>query len=464
MQITKKPGEKDEALPGWISKRDKWVKMFDVLADNKQDEVSHAEYDNIIRQLVSSSREDAGWYLRADDLTWQRFSTEKVKLRLLAMGNSKPQVELILGSTIGKAWKLVNVPFQAEYPGDRQWNIDAAQYNYPPADLGYDEVPSHPHWDRVLKHCGQTLDEAVRESEWCKRNNIKLGSDYLLYWIAFILRDPFQALPYLFLYGNQNSGKSILHEAISILISKGVASADRALSVNDFNGELANCVLAYIEETDLSVHQSKAYSRIKDWTTNDELWIRRMRTDAYKQRNTLHFIQTGNKITNIYLEPGDTRIVVIFVPDLEPGEEIPKNELKAKLKDEAAHFMRTVMDLTLPSPYSRLGLPPLRTKNKDRAEDMNRSALETFISEQCFAVPGESIEFALFYKQFIEWLPMEQRYNWRKGVVLDEIKQRFPYGSGNSNKRMIGNLSFENKTPDPNVRPLVVHEGRLVKK
>ena len=124
----------------------------------------------------------------------------------------------------------------------------------------------------------------------------------------------------------------------------------------------------------MSVHQSKAYSRIKDWTTNDELWIRRMRTDAYKQRNTLHFIQTGNKITNIYLEPGDTRIVVIFVPDLEPGEEIPKNELKAKLKDEAAHFMRTVIDLTLPSPYSRLGLPPLRTKNKDRAEDMNRSA------------------------------------------------------------------------------------------
>ena len=43
--------------------------MFDVLADNKQDEVSHAEYDNIIRQLVSSSREDAGWYLRADDLS-----------------------------------------------------------------------------------------------------------------------------------------------------------------------------------------------------------------------------------------------------------------------------------------------------------------------------------------------------------------------------------------------------------
>ena len=55
----------------------------------------------------------------------------------------------------------------------------------------------------------------MRENEWCKLHNIKSGTDYLLYWIAFLLRDPFQPLPYLFLYGNQNSGKSILHQAIA---------------------------------------------------------------------------------------------------------------------------------------------------------------------------------------------------------------------------------------------------------
>ena len=63
MQIIKKPGEKDKSLEGWISKNDKWVKIFDVLADTKRDDVSHAEYDNIIRQLVSPTGEDAGWYL-----------------------------------------------------------------------------------------------------------------------------------------------------------------------------------------------------------------------------------------------------------------------------------------------------------------------------------------------------------------------------------------------------------------
>jgi hypothetical protein len=227
---------------------------------------------------------------------------------------------------------------------------------------------------------------------------------------------------------------------------------------------LANCVLAYIEETDLSAHEGRAYNRIKDWTTNDELWVRRMYTDAYKQRNTLHFVQTGNKLRNVYLESGDTRIVVIFVPDLQPGEEIPKSTLVAKLKEEAPHFMRTIMDLSLPSPYSRLGLPPLRTRNKERAEEMNSNALESFIHEQCCQVPGEMVEFSIFYKRFLDWLPEGCRYVWKKGVVLDEIKQRFPYGGYTDNKRMIGNLSFEAKTPAPDAKPWTVADNWLVRK
>ena len=170
----------------------------------------------------------------------------------------------------------------------------------------------------------------------------------------------------------------------------------------------------------------KAYARIKDWTTNDELWIRRMRTDTYKQRNTLHFIQTANHLRNVYLEPGDTRIVVMFVPDFEPDEEIPKNELKAKLKEEAPHFMRTIMDLSLPSPFSRLGLPPLRTRNKERAEEINSNDLEIHQRAMLSQSLARWWNSATFYKQFLEWLPVEKRYGWKKSIVLDEVKQHFP--------------------------------------
>ena len=76
MHIRKRPGEKNKTLHGWIGKPDKWVKMFDVLTETKQDDIYHAEYDTLIRQLVSPSKEDAGWFLRAEDESWQRFNRE----------------------------------------------------------------------------------------------------------------------------------------------------------------------------------------------------------------------------------------------------------------------------------------------------------------------------------------------------------------------------------------------------
>ena len=112
MQITKKPGEKtshprlDRANATNGSRCSTCSQTTSRMKSPTLNTTT--SYGNSSRP----SREDAGWYLRADDLTWQRFSTEKVKLRLLAMGNVKPQVELILGSTIGKAWKLVNVHFK----------------------------------------------------------------------------------------------------------------------------------------------------------------------------------------------------------------------------------------------------------------------------------------------------------------------------------------------------------------
>src|SRR5690606_9880075 len=115
-------------------------------------------------------------------------------------------------------------------PGGRAWNRDAAQHRYQPAQLADDEAPRHPHWDRVLRHCFSDLDGPLRKLDWAARNNIKSGRDYGLAWVACLLRCPFDPLPYLFFWGEQNSGKSIFHESVSLLMTKGVASADRALT------------------------------------------------------------------------------------------------------------------------------------------------------------------------------------------------------------------------------------------
>ena len=58
---------------------------------------------------------------------------------------------------------LVNLPFREEYPGGRQWNLDAAQFKYKPAELADDEVPYHPHWDMIFDHIGHELTPVLRE-------------------------------------------------------------------------------------------------------------------------------------------------------------------------------------------------------------------------------------------------------------------------------------------------------------
>jgi phage/plasmid-associated DNA primase len=372
---------------------------------------------------------------------------------------------MIIGGAAKRSWKLVNMPFQPEYPGNRQWNLGAAQYTYKPVDLKDDAQPHHPHWDMILKHCGQDLDGALKDLEWAQNASIRSGADYLLHWAACMLREPYEKLPYLFFWGDQNSGKSIYHEALALLMTSGVAAADRALTnANDFNGELANAVLAVVEEKDISLSPG-AYNKLKDWVTSPKLWVRKMRTDAYSQVNTLHFVQTANGREACTIKMGDTRITMFFVPLLMPGQEIPKTILVERLKAEAPHFMRTVMDLQLPPMFGRLRLPVVNTDNKARAEQSAQSPLETFIAERCFEVSGEMILFTEFFETFQAWMKeedIEDRGQWSgRTKVARALPHKFPYGVRHSNQRYVGNLSWENKKPEPDAQPLVVRDNKL---
>src|SRR5690606_11248541 len=112
---------------------------------------------------------------------------------------------------------------------------------------------SHPTWDMIMDHVGKDLDPVIAGLDWAREANIRTGADYLRAWFACIFRDPFCRLPYLFLFGDENCGKSILWESFNLLVTSGVVKADRALtSQNDFNGELAGAILCVVEERDIS--------------------------------------------------------------------------------------------------------------------------------------------------------------------------------------------------------------------
>ncbi|HEV7283199.1 MAG TPA: primase-helicase family protein [Pirellulaceae bacterium] len=354
-----------DSFPAATPSRKNWTLPLGILADRRSALERVAPVDPLGRLIVEdgpNGRQVAGRVIRdhADEWVWIHSSGD-ARNHLLAKGFDRREVDAILGLMVECPWRRVHIPFGPEYPGDRQWNLGAPQFVYKPRA----EPGPTPHWDTVLSHCFADLNEALKSDEWAQRSGIDAGHKYGLAWVASLFRHPFDRLPYLFFYGPQNSGKSIFHEALALLMTKGVAAADRALTnSNDFNGELANAVLAYVEEKNVATAPG-AYAKLKDWVTSPVLTIRRMRTDAYRQPNTLHFVQCANELTACPADFDDTRRTMIHVPPLET--EIPKPLLISRLKEEAPHFMRTILDLPLPKPLGRLRLPAIQTAGKEAA-------------------------------------------------------------------------------------------------
>ena len=440
----------DRQAPGWLDKKGKWVRVFDVKIDaEKKDDLGSTQYDNIIRALKTAAKQFAGWAVRDNDGEWDWQPSGNVKMYLQEAGLPKTEAEAIMGGAIKRSWKLVNIPFHPEFPGGRQWNMDAAQFRFQPVELVDDEAPRHPHWDLIFNHFGADLTPALQELPWAQEAGIKTGGDYMKMWLACSFRDVFEPTPYIFAYGPEDCGKSIIHEAIKLLVTKGVVEADGALtSNNDFNGELASAVICVVEEVDITKAKG-AHAKIKEWVTSRVLSIRQMRTDRYEQPNTTHWIQVANDPKNCPIFPGDTRITVIYVNDLPAKEKIPKQELLLKLEEEAPHIMRTLLDLQLPRVQDRLRLPVVATARKLQAEESNRTPLEQFIAECCIEKMGERTLYKDFFDRFEAWMDPSERHRWTRQGTIKELPMRFPAANGHANKKYVSNLVLRPEASEP---------------
>jgi hypothetical protein len=449
--------DKGETYPGkgWVEKRGGWwervIKGVDIKAGDTATSVA-GQWDHMVRALKSTADEDAGWSIYDDSGHWVRQSSTNARLALGQKSQAKGrELDDILGMAVMGSWQLVNMPFHPEYPGGRQWNLNAAQWRHQPAQLEIDEVPQHPHWDKVLDHVSADLDAPLKEHAWAMKHGIKTGRQYLQMWIAALLRYPFDKLPYLFLHGPENSGKSTLHMSIARLMTAGVIPASNALrSDNDFNGELCNAVLAVIEEINPRAKNfGLARARMKDWTTSDFIAIRRMRMDVYRQRNTLHFIQCSNDRDACLAQAGDTRITMLYVPSLSGGSEVPQAVLNQRLELEAPHFMRTLVDLELPDPEGRLRVPYITTAGKARYEEFQKTALDVFLEERCTYWPGKVLKLSEFHSQFHKACSIDDPRGpgyWTPRRVTMELPERYPTGRlGQETSFFIANLVLDCK-------------------
>jgi hypothetical protein len=398
-----------------------------------------------------------GWVLKDSTDMWVKHPRENVAVFLQAKGYESADIPGILGNAILRSWSVVNEPFQPEFPGGRVWNLGASQYVFTPLDLAEGEVPQHPNWDRVMRHCGSDLDTYIPHLPWCKEWGIYNGGDYLTAWIACMLRYPFAKLPYLFMYGPQNSGKSIFHEAISKLVTRGVMKADRALtSSSGFNGELLNVILGVIDEVDISKSGSAAYNKLKEWVTALTLSVHAKYKQVYEARSSLHFVQMANTRSSLPVMPGDTRITAMHVPPL--LEEIPKEILIPNMLIEGPAYMRTLMDWNIPSALGRLKLPVIETQGKEEAMACNRNVLEAFIEEQCYKIPGAVMTLQDFHAAFINTLDELEKSEWSMHELKKALKEWFPIGRRNKNQLYIGNLSMTRVEPS---EEFILEDGRI---
>ena len=441
IEIHDKDNKLASQMNDWVHEGRTWKRIF-----NKQKvftvEEENFQHDDLIRHIISQTGEDHGWSLFSDG-QWNFENLNHVKLALESMGIKSGEVKNILGSNVMKYWKLVNIPFSIEYPGGRQWNRNSALMKFQPSTMIPESlIQGCPTWYKILDHIGKSLDSILINNEWGLNNGVVTGADYLTCWIASLFQEPTLPLPFLFLYGPENAGKSILHEALSELIIRGVVRADNALiSQSNFNAELENAVLGVIEEINLGKNPVAA-NRIKDYVTSREIQIHRKGQTPYSIPNTLHFTQCSNSIGACPVFIGDSRIVVFYVEAL--GKTlIPKKHLIEDLIKEAPSFMSYILNLQIPKSNDRLNVPVITTSEKEILMEQNKTAIEMFLNDECHYCGGSWVEFNHFYDKFISYLgattEIYSKIRVGKAINPPYLKGRNP----TNNHVMVANLSFD---------------------
>lgn len=456
MRVKHEANDPANEMVGWLPEKGQWTKIFNAPI-NGIPEPDIKSFDNTIRHLITDSGEDSGWVLKSEN-EWRAEPLVHVRTYLKALGHKASEAETVLGSCIAKPWKLVCWPFNAEEPGNRIWNRNAPQLAFLPSES---DVLSYDHWTMILEHLGKGLNEAVKNNNWCGTNGILTGADYLKVWIASLFKEPREPLPYLFFFGPQNNGKSIFHEALRLLVTKGVENANAALTnTQGFNGELENVILAFVEETDLRGNKV-AYARIKEWVTSIDISIHHKGVTPYSVHNTTHWVHTANEHQACPVAIGDTRIVMAEVEPL--TNPIPKKQLIPLLRKEAPDFLAAILRLELPESNDRLNVPVIETQAKVLAGRANETYLELFIRERVHHVTGRMILYGEFYERFKEWLDADQIAYWTKQRMGRDLPSQFVKGRlRQSNQLMVGNASWEPRLPDEAVKPKLILKGEYL--
>lgn len=452
--VAKQKRESDD-YTGWNKKRGYYEFTFQWEYD--QSSVNFEPDDRIRKTYRGSDSEQ--WLIKLEQ-GWTSTPYAEVKNYIQGAGVAAGEINLVLRSYIDDAYEIVNEPFRPEYPGPRKWNRQAAQLIVEP-DKQVDMVS--PTWRSMLEHMGRGINTAVAENEWCQRNSITDGGQYLEMWLAIMFQDPSRRLPYLFFWSTEsNTGKSTFWESLALLVSPNAfCQADHALT-GAFNGEMESAVVCVVDEADLS-QKPEVYNKLKLWITGDWLSVRALYRQATQVQNNTHWIHTANYLDYCPVQPGDSRMVVVPTYALENW--LPKITLFKMLKAEAPQFLGRLMSLIIPPLENRLILPVLDTPDRRMLISCRSSLIQQFLSINDCRANGAMVEFSKLHESITAISPPGDSrlarlhdLNWMRV----ELGSEYPIGQFDG-KTFVGNIYLEGSKPKHDFRWVMDPRGGLTK-
>lgn len=436
---------------GWTEERFWWC----LVVEREKPVVKAEAPDDRVRCLVDHGAfaNFAAWTPTGGWVTMPDKQAERVLTKLMG-----PDAGAAMNEAVSNPWTLVNVPFGDEYPGGRKWNRDGARFAMEP------KAGPHPTWDTALSQLGAGLDEEIPKNPWCKKNGIKTGADYITMWLACVFQEPTIRLPYLFFFSaQQKTGKSTVHEVLYHAFKDGkgcVRSKDALKSTEGFNGGLSGAILCIVEEE--AINRS-AKNRMKDWVMGETIEIRAMRQDSRTEVNYTHWWQCANDPDALPIEPGDTRVTMVEVPELQKIRN--RDEMKAAMLEELPAFLWTLTHLEIPEAEDRTGVPVIDTGIKRTQLEANKTPLQRFMEDEMIACPGAVVKWADFWPRFMEKLTQSRdRVEWDQNKVRSALPaKKHPRGKyGKRGDIHIGNVRWPEDDQVPS-EPWVLKDGRLVR-
>jgi hypothetical protein len=368
LTLTVQHGKGDKVLPGW----NLGYRCLKVSYEIEKPSGVATNHDDKYRAIVRDGKA-AGFQYKVQG-KWIDSDASQLDAVLAKDGYGKDERLAVRGALQQEPFTTVQIPFQPEYLPGRRLNtgqrlIEASQ-----------EPGEHPTYDLVVSHVGRNLDKPVAMNSWCQQHGIRTGAEFLLCWLAYMIRDPGRQLPILVFYSSQSGhGKTKFHESIGLLFEPegdfpyGLAR-DIVLCLKEkFNSALKGCVLGVIDDESIDAH---VYEKLKRLIGSQALTLRGMFREGVASQNYLHIVFCMNTLSSYPMDKQDGRTVVLHVGM--PAKQLSwERELRPKLLKESPAFLRTLLDLSVPDSDLRFVLPIISTTYRNLlSSDLEGTYLE----------------------------------------------------------------------------------------